>query len=118
MKTPQEFVSVLFEIEVMAHIAHLQTTSLSQHISLNDLYQSMPELRDAYAEAQQGISGIIRGYNNITVKEGVNMVEYLTKKCAEIKEYRETLTEGFLQQDVDNILDKIYSVMYKLKVLK
>lgn len=118
MKLTPEFVTALFEIEVMAHIAHLQTTSLSQHLALNELYQAIPELRDNFVEAWQGQNGIVRGYGNVEVKEGVNMVDYLTKKCEEIKEYKSTLTEAYLEQEVENIQRQLYSTLYKLKVLK
>lgn len=118
MKKPEEFVSALFEIEVMAHIAHFQTTSFSQHMALNELYSAMPELRDSFVEAYQGLQGIIRGYKDIPVKEGTNMVEYITKKCAEIEEFRSTITEGYLQQEIDNVQKQLYSSLYKLKVLK
>jgi len=118
MKSTSEFVSALFEIEVMGHIAHLQTTSFAQHAALDELYKGMPELRDAFCEAYQGQYDIIKGYKSIPIQEGIDMVGYLRKQCIAIKEYRSTQTEGYIQQLIDNILEFIYGVEYKLRFLK
>ena len=45
------------------------------------------------------------------------MVSYLTKKADEIEKYRGMLTEGYLQQLVDNILELINTTLYKLRFL-
>lgn len=114
----QEFVSLLFEIEVNTHIMHLQTGSLAQHLALNDLYQGMPELRDHFCEAYQGEYTIIKGYKAVEIKEGLDPVKYLQECCTQIEAFRGTLHEGYLQQIVDDILDAIYSQVYKLRFLK
>ena len=114
----EEFASLLFEIEVNAHIMHLQTTSLSQHLSLNDVYQEIVELRDHFLEIYQGEFSIVKGYKSINIKEGQDPVKYLQECCSKIKEFRGTLTEGYLQQAVDNISDMLYSQLYKLRNLK
>ncbi len=118
MKTVQEFGNKLFEIEAMAHIAHLQTSSISQHLSLNELYQAMPELRDQFIEGWQGLYGIIKGYGSIKITEGVDFVNYLKDTIVAIREFRSTLTEGYLQQDVDDILQQLNQTNYKLRFLK
>lgn len=118
MKTIQEFASVLFEIEVNAHIAHLQTTSFAQHLALDELYKAMPGLRDQFLENYQGQNKIITGYKPIIIKEGIDMVKYLTERRSDIFEFRSTISEGYLQQDIDDILSLLSSVIYKLKNLK
>ena len=115
---PSEFATLLFEIEFNAHVAHLQTTSISQHLSLNDLYQGMVELRDRFIEAYQGQYSIINGYKSIEIKEGIDPVKYLQQCCEKIEEFRTTIKEGYLQQIIDDILDLIYSQEYKLRFLK
>ena len=118
MKTTSEFMTMLFSIEVVGHIAHLQTTSFAAHMALNELYQGMPELRDAFAEAYQGQYGIIKGYKSVEPQEGVDMVSYLRNCVKEITEFRSTITEGYLQQLIDNILEFLNGVIYKLRFLK
>ena len=113
----QEFASLLFEIEVNAHIAHLQATgvgSYAKHGALDGLYKAMPELRDHFLEDAQGVVGIIKKYPPIKIYEEVDIISYLRTKSKAIAEYRLTLKEGFLQQDIDDILSEISSTLYKL----
>lgn len=114
---PEEFASLLFEIEIISHIAHLQTTSYPEHIALNTLYSDIVGHRDSFIESYQGKYGIIKGYK-ISVKEGVDMVTYL-KGCSEIiNKFRETLEDGYLQQITDDVQELLNSTIYKLKFLK
>ena len=112
-----EFLSSLFEITVVSHIAHLQTSSFAEHKALNELYDGLTDQLDAYAEAYQGQYGIVKGYKDFKLSEGEDMVSYLKKKVADIESYRGMLTEGYLQQLVDNILELINSTIYKLRFL-
>jgi hypothetical protein len=117
----QEFINLLFEIEVNAHIAHLQTTgqgSFAKHSALNTLYDDIVDLRDRFVESYQGYYEIIKGYKSIQVKEDIDFIEYLTINCDRISLYRESLDEGYLQQICDDILELINSTKYKLKYLR
>lgn len=113
----QQFASLLFEIEVVAHVAHLQTDSYAQHMALDSLYSGMQGLRDKFIEDYQGTYGIIRGYLEISPRDGVDIIPYLTVRNAEIASFRLTLSEGFLQQDIDDIQSLISSTLYKLNNL-
>lgn len=112
----QEFATLLFELEVNLHIAHLQTTSFSQHNALN-VYKDVVELRDTFLEKYQGEYGIITSYSKMEIREGIDPVKYIEEVCGKIKEFRSTLTEGYLQQLVDNILETLYGTLYFLKNL-
>jgi hypothetical protein len=114
----EEFASLLFEIEVVSHVAHLQTTSFAQHMALNDLYTGMVDHRDAFIEAYQGEYGIISGYSTISCKEGTDIVKYLKGACESVEAFKATLTESYLQQLVDNISELLYTTKYKLVNLK
>ena len=116
MKNIQEFASKMFELEVNLHIMHLQTTSYAQHNALN-FYQSVVELRDAFLEAWQGNYGVVTGYKQITIQEGADPVKYLEDFCTQLNTFRETLTQGYLQQMIDNIHEGIYKTLYFLKNL-
>lgn len=116
MTTP-EYVSSLFEIETVAHIAHLQTDSFASHMALGSLYEGISGQRDAYVEAYQGKFGIIKGYSSFKMQEGTDMVSYLKGKTTEFEGYRNTLSDGFLQQMVDNTQELISTTLYKLRFL-
>lgn len=112
------FASLLFEIEVNAHVAHLQTTSFAFHMATDELYKGMVDLRDAFIEAFQGKKGIIKGYKNITINESVDFQSYLKGCMSKIESYRSTLVEGYLQQLVDNIQEQLSTTLYKITNLK
>lgn len=116
--TVQEAMSCTFEIQVNTHIAHLQTTSYAAHKALNSLYEDIVDLRDRFIESYQGKYGIISGYKQVEVKEGVDMVKYLQEELKKFEEFRLTLSDGYLQQIMDDIIELITSTIYKLKFLK
>lgn len=116
--TVQEFVGALFEIETTAHIAHLQTTSYSQHKALDSLYKDIVELRDSYCESYFGKYGIIKDIPIKKEPEGQDMIVYLKRKVLAFEEYEKSLKDGYLQQIVQSINELIYSTIYKLKNLK
>ena len=116
--TVQDFSAKLFEIEITAHIAHAQTTSYAKHIALGSLYEDIVGLRDRFIESYQGKYGIISNYSQITIKEGVDMVTYIKECITQIEEYRLTLTDGYLQQISDDIIELLASTNYKLINLK
>jgi hypothetical protein len=115
--TVQEYVSSLLEIQDISHIAHLQTSSFSEHKALNELYEGIVDQFDAYVEAYQGKYGIIKGYKSFKLEEGLDMVEYLKEKMTTFEGYRSTLTDGYLQQMVDNTQELLSSTLYKLRFL-
>ena len=114
----QEFISSLFEIEVNIHIAHLQTTSYAEHKALDDLYKDIVDLRDRFIESYQGKYGIIKGYKSFQIKEGIDPINYLKECVKYTEEFRLTLTDGYLQQITDDILELKTSTLYKLINLK
>jgi len=113
----QEFASLLFDIEINSHIAHLQTDKYSDHIALNSLYEDIVGLRDRFIESYQGKYEIITGYK-ITLKEGIEIIPYLKECVKSIEEYRLTLEDGYLQQISDDIIELLTSTLYKLRFLK
>lgn len=110
------FISSLFEVEVAAHIAHLQTKSYAQHMALNDLYTGIVDLRDRFIESYQGKYGIMKGYS-VNVKEGQDMVKYIIEKLTLAEQTRPKLKDGWLQQITDDIIELYAGTLYKLKFL-
>lgn len=116
MKT-QDFISSLFDIRINGHIAHLQTSSFAQHKALDELYNGIVDLTDSYVEAYQGIYGILKGYPQFKITEGVEPVRYLKSKVDEYRTFRATVKETELQQKIDDIIEFLNSIIYKLKYL-
>ena len=115
--TVQEYVSALMEIQDVSHIAHLQTSSFAEHKALNELYDGITDQFDAYVEAYQGKYGIIKGYKSFKLEEGVDMISYLKEKMTAFEGYRNTLSEGYLQQIVVKTQQLPRSTLYKLRFL-
>lgn len=115
--TVQEYVSALLEIQDISHIAHLQTSSFAEHKALNELYDGITDQFDAYVEAYQGKYGIIKGYKSFELDEDVDMIPYLKEKMTMFDGYRKSLTDGYLQQMVDNTQELLSSTLYKLRFL-
>jgi len=113
-----EFISLLFEIEEVTHIAHLQSKSYSAHMALNEIYTGIVGLRDTYVESYQGKYGIITQYVSTPTKEGIDPIKYLQNVAQQTEDYRLTLTDGYLQQICDDILTLLYQTLYKLINLK
>ena len=114
----QDILTLLFEIEIVAHVAHLQTTSYAKHMALDELYKNIVDHRDTLAEAWQGEYGIISGYGQLGFKEGVDIIVYLKECCIKIEEFKDSISETYLQQILDNITELLYKVKYKLVNLK
>lgn len=117
MNTIQDFITLLFEVEVNAHIAHLQTKSYAEHKALNELYEEIVDLRDRFAEAYQGEYGIIKGYKIIKPLETNDFLSYLSEVCNKVELFKKGLDETYLQQICDDISELLYDVKYKLKNL-
>ena len=49
-----EYVGTLMQSRNQAHIFHLQTSSYSQHIALQEYYEGIVDLIDSLVEAYQG----------------------------------------------------------------
>jgi len=114
-----EFVSYLFEVEVVAHIAHLQTTSFAVHSALSGLYENIVGHRDSFIESYQGKYGIITGYKSVNPNEGTDIAKYLITFRSECEQFRLTLDkDGYLQQIIDDIIELVNSTLYKLRFLK
>lgn len=115
--TVQEFLSSCFEIRVNAHINHLQNSSFAQHKALDELYTELQDLQDSFTESYQGQYNIVTEYPQIKIIEMDNIVPYLLLKVKLFKGFREELTEGYLQNQLDTIIELLYSTIYKLKHL-
>lgn len=124
-KETAEFILCLFNARTQAHIFHLQVKKTMgsgwAHSALNGFYDGIIGLADRYAESYQGKYDVIDDYDcefkptNFTDIECV--IEWLEKLAFKVEKHREEVKDGFLQQICDDIIELMYSTLYKLKYL-
>jgi len=112
-----QLISNCFHARTLAHIAHLQTTSYSEHVALNAFYDGIVGLTDAFAESFQGRYGVIGSYPPPSIAGGgyeliVNLRMWIDANRANCGAQSE------LQNDIDAIVALCNSTIYKLKTLK
>lgn len=110
----------LFHVRTYAHLLHLSSTSYAQHMALDELYNGLPGLIDAWVESYQGLYGRITSYPNLSAAFVVNdPVSFVDACITYLKNARyETPQDSELQNALDEILALMNSVAYKLKNLK
>lgn len=112
------FISSLFEIRIIGHIAHLQTTSYSQHIALNELYTGIVDFTDRLVETYQGLYPIVKGYPAFKIVEGQDMVVYLKGKINTCMEARNGVKDECIKAIIDELMEFLANINYKLSKLK
>jgi hypothetical protein len=116
------FISTLFLARDLSHRAHLRTKSFAAHKALDDFYNAIVGLADSFAEAYQGMYGIMdipftapSSGNNIDIE----IISILESQLDYINASRGSFTDySPLQNIVDEICTLYLSTLYKLKYLK
>jgi len=120
MNNASKFIGRLFEARDVAHKEHFKVTgtgSYAAHKALNEFYDGILDLADGFVESYQGKYGIV----NFDIKS-VNIVDFM-EYIVELVKYIEASKEifnkdGYLQNQVDEMVSLCYSTIYKLKFLK
>ena len=115
-----DIASVLFGSQIQAHIFHLQTKSLSEHMALGHYYDEVEGLIDGLVESYQGVYGIIQSYS-IPAVESYSSKSQLVKYFGGLKESIETarvgIDDSYLQNQIDTVIELIASTKYKIEFL-
>lgn len=113
-----KFIADSFAIRTATHLAHLSSTSYSEHVALGDFYDGLLGLVDEYAEIYMGLTQRIKNFPNVDTPndEPVQMLrDYLTE-CV-----RPELEEDH-SEALKNVLAEIEALtartLYKLVNLK
>lgn len=116
----QNISQCLFEMEIQAHIIHLQAIykSLETHLALGSFYEALGDLNDELVEKSYPKTGIIDAYKDVVIKNNFNPLPLIKEKMALIEGEREKIKEGYIQQMVDNIIETFGHVIYKLEQLQ
>lgn len=119
MSTPAEFIARAFAVRTAAHLAHLQSRSYAEHVALGGFYDSLVDLVDSYAEAYQGLFGLIKDYPATPVPTGAPL-STLVDFADWLRAHRDKLGQG--ETALENILDEAVALtaqtIYKLRFLK
>jgi len=121
MKTDcKEFIGMLFLARNVAHSAHLNTDSYSQHKALGDFYENIIGLADSFAEAYMGRKGEKVGKIPEMKSPDGDILKVLKAILEVIEERREFVekTDTALNNIIDEIVAEFLSVIYKLTFLK
>jgi DNA-binding ferritin-like protein len=119
----EEIISVLFHSRTQAHTFHLGAKgegSFAIHKALNEYYDGIVDIADGLAESWQGKYGIIK-YKNITGLEQFQskeqVIAYFEKVLKIIEIKRNDIKESYIQNQIDNVDELIYSTLYLIKEL-
>lgn len=109
----------LFEVEIQMHITHLQARdkSFPMHEALGAFYSSLADLNDDLVEKSYVKTGLMMNYTNMNIGNNIEPISYVKKEMAKIESMRTKVTEGYIQQMIDNILEQFAHVVYKLENL-
>ena len=105
----------------MAHRAHLNTTSFSQHSALGTFYDDIIDNADAIAEAYQGRNGLIGKIPMLSETDTGDIADVLEKHLGMIEKLRYTAvdkTDTPIQNLIDTAAETYLSTLYKLRNLK
>jgi hypothetical protein len=123
MNTVSELISLLFASRNQAHVFHLQSSSFSAHKALNEYYDSIVDLIDAFVESYQGKHGIIENYTTPgSIKQNAStqdMIAYFEDLADTVAQSRKEIPQDdYLLNQIDEMVTLLYSTVYKLKFLK
>ena len=119
MENFSKLVSYLMHSRTQTHIFHLQTNSFAEHKALNDYYDGIVDLVDGLVESYQGKNGLIK-FQEVdgldTNCDIDNIIKYFEKLCTALDKLRkeEKLQDTWIQNQIDNIAQLLYSTKYKL----
>lgn len=118
MQEAARFVALLMHARTAAHMMHLQTRSYAQHMALGAFYEGIGSLLDDYAEAFQGLYGIITPYPQGFTPPGGDAVAEIKRVAQSVRECRKELPQDTeLQNIIDEIAGLLDSTLYKLRFL-
>jgi len=115
-------IAILFLSREVAHRAHLNTKSYSEHKALRHFYDDIIDNADAIAEAYQGRNGLIGKIPMLTEADAdSDIADVLEKHLGMIEKLRYTAvdkTDTPIQNLIDEAVGTYLSVLYKLRNLK
>jgi hypothetical protein len=112
------FVSRAFAVRTAAHIAHLTTTSYSQHKALEEFYTELLDLTDQYAEVAMGREGQFSSLPSQVPPKGEIASTLEDFRAAVVEEMNDDADSAALVTILTDIEELTLRTLYKLKNLK
>jgi DNA-binding ferritin-like protein len=118
----ERIASMFFHSRTQAHVFHLRVKgpgAFAVHSALNTYYDEIVGIIDGLVESYQGKYGIIefKEVNNLDNDASVeNIIKYFTNLCTFLEKERQDakLKDSWIQNQIDNISELLYSTKYKL----
>lgn len=103
---------LFFAMRDQVHLYHLQTESFAEHKALNDFYDGLLDLADAFLEAFIGVKGRAQGDVSFQLKaySAENVRNDLNTFMAELKKLQESVKDN---TDLVNLVDEILNLSNK-----
>lgn len=109
------FISMLFKAKEDAHITHIEQRSraLAPHEALSIFYTGLDEKLDTFAETVMGIHGQLT--LSFSASAMSNPLAYMQNLYTQVTKERDMYEEGWIQNQLDEILQLIAHTIYRLK---
>jgi Family of unknown function (DUF5856) len=122
-KKMEDLATVFLQSRTQAHAYHLKVSgpgAYAIHMALGGYYDEIGDLIDGLVEAYQGKYGLINIkkttgiVDNNATKENIiayfdDLIEFLEERRGE-----DTLSDSWIQNELDNVAKLLYSTKYKL----
>lgn len=118
----EELASILMHSRTQAHVFHLGVSgpgAYAAHKALQKYYEDIVDLIDGLVESYQGKYGLIKFKPVVNLDnncDGANIVAYFDKLIQIVCALRQApnLSDSFIQNEIDNVVNLLYSTKYKL----
>jgi len=118
----EQLASLFLHSRTQSHTFHLGVKGIgshSAHVALGEYYSEIGEIIDGLVESYQGKFGLIKfqAVNGLDTNCDIkNIIGYFEKLCIALDKLRkdEKLQSSYLQNQIDNIEELLYSTKYKL----
>lgn len=118
----EELASILMHSRTQAHIFHLGVNgpgAYAAHKALEGYYEEIVGLVDGLVESYQGKNGLIQFRPVINLDNNCdvsNIVKYFEKLIMIVETLRKApdLCDSWIQNEIDNVTNLLYSTKYKL----
>lgn len=118
----EQLASLFFHSRTQSHVFHLGVNgpgAFAAHGALNTYYDEVVGIVDGLVESYQGKYGLIKFQqvngmdNDCSIK---NIISYFEKLCIALDKIRqdEKLQDSWIQNQIDNLSQLLYSTKYKL----
>jgi DNA-binding ferritin-like protein len=118
----EQLASLFLHSRTQVHAFHLGVKGIgahSAHMALGEYYDSIGGIIDGLVESYQGKFGLIKlqPVSGLDTNNDIkNIISYFEKLCVALDKLRkdEKLQSSYLQNQIDNIEELLYSTKYKL----